>query len=49
MLLYKAFGYSKPLVEWADRWMWVHFKVDGQYQDDGFKGVYGMYNPPSTQ
>ena len=49
MLLYPSFGYSKPPVEWADRWMWIHFKVNEIRQDIGFKGVYGVYRPPKFQ
>ncbi|XP_065058048.1 sushi, von Willebrand factor type A, EGF and pentraxin domain-containing protein 1-like [Rhopilema esculentum] len=46
MLLYPAYGYGRPLAQWADRWMWIHFKVNEVFQDVGFKGVYGIYRPP---
>ena len=45
MLLHKSYGYGAPALPWADRWIWVHFKVDWVHQDIGFKAVYSIYEP----
>eukprot|EP00794_Sanderia_malayensis_P006969 gene6969-7754_t len=39
---------NTPLVERAERWMWVHFKVNSGNHASGFKGYYRPYEPRSS-
>ena len=47
MLLFQRYGRTTPslLRDWADRWLWIHFKADGHFQYEGFKALYRVYIP----